>query len=72
MTHRACLALALLALLAVAGCARVRPYQRGALAHRALAHPAWPTAHTAHQHVFQIREGTEGAVDAGGGGCGCN
>jgi len=55
-----------------AGCVRVRPHERQLLAHPALAQPPWPEAHAALQHVFQIREGSEGAVGAGGGGCGCN
>lgn len=64
----ACVAL----LLAATGCARVLPHERETLSHPALAYPATPAQHAAHQHVFQIREGTSGAVGAGGGGCGCN
>lgn len=61
-----------LVVVVAAGCVRVRPYQRETLTHPALAQPASPVQHAAHQHVFQIREGTAGAVGAGGGGCGCN
>ncbi len=53
-------------------CARVRPHERQLLAHPALAQPASREQHAAHQHVYQIREGSEGAAGAGGGGCGCN
>lgn len=60
------------ALAAAAGCVRVRPHERETLAHPALAEPAWPDQHAAHAHVYQIREGTDGAVGVGGGGCGCN
>ena len=54
------------------GCARVRPHERQLLAHPALAQPLSPEQHAAHQHVYQIREGSDGATGAGGGGCGCN
>jgi hypothetical protein len=56
----------------LAACARVRPHERETLAHRALAQPPVTAQHAAHQHVFEIREGTAGAAGAGGGGCGCN
>ena len=58
--------------LALGGCVRVRPHERQTLAHPALAQPPWPDAQAAHDHVYQVREGSEGAVGAGGGGCGCN
>jgi hypothetical protein len=32
----------------------------------------WPSLDRADQHVFAVREGTEGATVEGGGGCGCN
>ena len=64
-------ALALVALTTPA-CIRVRPHERQLLAHPALAQPAWPDAAAAQAHVYQVREGSEGAVGAGGGGCGCN
>ena len=57
---------------ALAGCVRVRAHERQVLAHPALAQPASPEQHAAHQHVYQIREGADGATGAGGGGCGCN
>ncbi len=57
---------------ALVACARVRPHERQILAHPGLAQPPWPEQHAAHQHVYQIREGSEGAAGAGGGGCGCN
>lgn len=65
-------AAAALAVAVLGGCARVRPHQRQLLAHPALAQPAFTEQHAAHQHVYQIREGAEGAAGAGGGGCGCN
>jgi hypothetical protein len=53
-------------------CVRVRPHQREHLAHPAMQTAAWPAVDRADQHVFVIREGTEGATAEGGGGCGCN
>lgn len=58
--------------LALGGCVRVRPHQRQRLADPALAQPPAPEADAELQHVYQVREGAEGAVGAGGGGCGCN
>jgi hypothetical protein len=67
--------LILLAIVVVAGsaaCARVRPHQREHLAHPAMQAVPWRAVDRGDQHVFSIREGTEGATAEGGGGCGCN
>ena len=53
-------------------CVRVRPHERQQLAHPAMQGAVWPAVDQADQHVFSIREGTEGASVEGGGGCGCN
>ncbi len=66
------IAAVLVAGLAGGGCVRVRPHERQTLAHPALAQPPWPDVQAAHDHVYQVREGSEGAVGSGGGGCGCN
>lgn len=63
---------ALVVSLALAGCVRVRPHEREHLAHPAMRATVWPATARADQHVFSIREGTEGATAEGGGGCGCN
>jgi len=55
-----------------AGCVRVRPQDRERLAHPAMRTSVWPAIDRGDQHVFSIREGTEGATVEGGGGCGCN
>jgi hypothetical protein len=56
----------------LAGCVVVRPHQREHLAQPAMADPVWPDLHRADDHVFDVREGTQGATGEGGGGCGCN
>jgi hypothetical protein len=62
-----------LALLFVAtGCVVVRPQQREHLAQPAMRDPIWPSLRRADQHLFLVREGSEGATSQGGGGCGCN
>lgn len=65
-------ALVVVLLVAVSACARVRPRQRARLAHPAMQAPVWPAVDRADNHVFVVREGSEGATGAGGGGCGCN
>ncbi len=57
---------------ATSACVRVRPRQRERLAHPAMQAPVWPAVDRADNHVFIVREGSEGAAGAGGGGCGCN
>ena len=61
-----------IAIAAVAGCVRVRVYQRQILAHPAMQEPVWAAAARADQHMFEVREGSGGATGASGGGCGCN
>lgn len=63
---------ALAAFTLATGCVRVRPHERQTLAHPALAQPPWPDSQAEHDHIYQVREGADGAVGAGGGGCGCN
>jgi len=72
VSRRAALVALTLTLALVGSCVRVRPHERQVLAHPALAQPPWREQHAAHQHVYRIREGAEGAAGAGGGGCGCN
>lgn len=53
-------------------CARVEPWQRGALADwRMQADPSTGRA-AARRHVLAVREGSEGAARAAGAACGCN
>ncbi len=70
------LALALLAALAAAalagGCARVRPWERETLSAPQLRSPPSRILQRGELHVFEVREGTQGANGSAGGGCGCN
>ena len=67
-------ALGLLVVLAptLGGCATVKPWQRGRLAHRCMVFGAEAGESTLEQHAFQYREGAAGGLGGGGGGCGCN
>ncbi len=60
----------LTALFLVSGCAEVKPYERGRLAHPTmlLGDMARPGA----AHVYAIREGAVGGGSGAQGGCGCN
>ena len=68
--------LAVLALLAFSGCARVepwvKPYERENLADPIMAWDRDPVASSYMRHVYESREGARGAAGATGGGCGCN
>lgn len=59
--------------LAVSGCARVAPHQRGTLARRDMQVGANPDLTAGEEHATAYREGSSGGVAAArGGGCGCN
>lgn len=63
---------AVLLLVALAGCAGARPYERGRLAAACMQFDPDPLAALLEQHVFDYREGSTGGYGGGGGGCGCN
>lgn len=64
--------IALLALVALGGCATVSPYQREYLARPAM-DPSWEEGASGFRaHVFDSREGATGGHGSTGGGCGCN
>ncbi len=65
------LVLLLLVIGTLAGCAIVKPWQRGRLGHPAMRMDGRPGDAT-RPHVLAIREGSVGAEGATGGGCGCN
>jgi hypothetical protein len=54
-----------------AACAPVRPWERGALAHRSMQPDARPEESRARTHMLNAREGSQGAEGEAGGGCGC-
>ena len=62
----------LLLLLAVTGCAGVKPYEREMLADPLMSFARDPISERYLQHVYEVREGARGAGVAQGGGCGCN
>ncbi len=59
-------------LLATAGCANVKPWQRGTLADSIMRADRDPIGVAMDEHVFFSREGASGGRGVGGGGCGCN
>lgn len=59
-----------LILWSLTGCARVPPYQRGALAHPTMLLVG--LAGPAESHVYAIQEGASGGGSGAEGGCGCN
>ena len=65
-------ALVLLVLFVAAGsgCARLKPYERGRLAHPTML--LGDTARPGAAHVYAIGEGAVGGGSAAEGGCGCN
>jgi hypothetical protein len=65
-------ALVALAVLALAGCANVAPYQRGFLARDDMALDGNPGMMKAHERTFSAKEAASGGASVGGGGCGCN
>lgn len=58
--------------LALAGCARVAPYERGTLARSDMELGKNPDLAAGEDHGLAYREGSSGGGDAKGGGCGCN
>lgn len=53
-----------------AGCARLKPYQRGRLAHPTML--LVDTTDVGSAHVYAIQEGAVGGASEVSGGCGCN
>jgi hypothetical protein len=52
------------------GCATIKPYERGALAHPTML--LGDMSRTAAAHVYAIHEGATGGGTGAEGGCGCN
>jgi hypothetical protein len=53
-----------------AGCAQLKPYQRGKLAHSTML--LTDTARAGAAHVYAIQAGAVGGGSGAEGGCGCN
>ncbi|HVJ90769.1 MAG TPA: DUF4266 domain-containing protein [Labilithrix sp.] len=56
--------------LALGGCVKVAPYERGMLAHPTMTPEEISIGLDA--HVRAVSEGATGGLGGGGGGCGCN
>jgi hypothetical protein len=56
--------------LALCGCVRVAPYERGALAHPTMT--TGDIASPSELHARDVQEGAVGGSFSAGGGCGCN
>ena len=55
-----------------AGCATVKPWQRGALADPIMQPDRDPIGQGLIDHIYFSREAASGGRSVGGGGCGCN
>ncbi len=58
--------------LGLTGCVTVRPQDKELLADPAMTYGSGGTAQAHEEHVLTNREGTAGAGQTVGGGCGCN
>ena len=70
--RNAVLALAALLLVAVTGCANVKPWQREHLADYTMRSDRDPLGTAQAEHIWFSREEASGGRGVGGGGCGCN
>ena len=57
---------------ALAGCARVEPWDRDVLARPDMQIVADPVESAADEHIYFSKEASSGGQGFGGGGCGCN
>jgi hypothetical protein len=64
--------LILLLPLLVAGCAAVKPWERGTLADYTMRSDRDPLGDALTEHMYFSREAASGGRGVGGGGCGCN
>lgn len=55
-----------------AGCANVKPWQRGTLSDMTMRGDRDPLGLTLTEHLYFSREAATGGRGVGGGGCGCN
>jgi len=58
--------------LAVAGCVRVKPWEREILSRPHMKFDSEVDESTLDHTFYNAREGAAGGFDSGGGGCGCN
>ena len=62
----------LLALLLIAGCATVQPWDRDLLAQKKMSFNPSPMLQSIDEHIYFSKEASMGGTTVGGGGCGCN
>ncbi|HAB18327.1 MAG TPA: DUF4266 domain-containing protein [Verrucomicrobiota bacterium] len=60
------------AVLLLAGCTAVKPWERGTLADPLMNRGRDPLGLALTEHMYFSREATSGGEGVGGGGCGCN
>jgi hypothetical protein len=70
--NRAIAGLLLLLTTLLAGCATVKPWERGTLAREDMAWDPDPLETARQGHVYFSKEAAMDGAGAGGGGCGCN
>ncbi len=56
----------------LAGCVRVKPYERELLAKPTMTFQPDPHEDVLDNHMLEAREGAAGGYGSAGGGCGCN
>lgn len=61
-----------IAVLLAAGCANVKPWERGTLADYTMRADRDPLGQGQAEHLWFSREAAHGGGGVGGGGCGCN
>lgn len=64
--------LAMLCLVALAGCTTVQPWERGVLAKEEMSWSPNRLESTLNDHIYFSKEASSGGGAAAGGGCGCN
>jgi hypothetical protein len=69
---RAARTVAALILIALSGCATVKPQERAVLADPVMQFEGDPKAAAQIRHAIENREGSYGGSSVSGGGCGCN
>ncbi len=70
MKNVSCVLIILAVVVCGSGCARLKPYERGRLAHPTML--LGDAARPGTAHVYSIREGAIGGGNGAEGGCGCN
>jgi len=69
---RLALALVLTSLLGASGCVTIQPWERERLASSDMQFGGAEELTASESHATEVREGSAGGFDVGGGGCGCN